>query len=91
MDCYGWQNITIRYSLTLSFYASYIPHMISFLLYVRFSSIYYEHFRTTTIGRKMIFLWKCCRRKPKAQSKYSQPSQYALSKTMKSAMNEATM
>ena len=90
MDCYGLDSDIIRYSYMLSAFALFLPQMFSFVLYVRFSSIYYEHFRKTTIGKKVIFLWNCCRRETNESSKSSQPCRYALSKTIKSD-HELTM
>jgi hypothetical protein len=83
MGCQDFGNKTIRYSLIVTLSVLYIPQLTSFFLYVRFSSIYYTHFRSTTIGRKIMLLCRCCRRKSKQQILCSQPSQYMISNTNK--------
>lgn len=81
MGCHGLDSAFARYLYLGSIFALFIPQTISFLLYVRFSSIYYEHFRATTLGKKIIFLCNCCHRKTMQSSKSSRPFQYTLSKT----------
>jgi hypothetical protein len=83
MVCKDLRNTTVRYSLIIALFVLYIPQLTSFFLYVRFSSVYYTHFRSTTIGKKMILLCRCCRRKSEQQIIYSQPSRYMISNTNK--------
>lgn len=83
MGCQDFGSATVRYSLIVALSVSYIPQVTSFFLYVRFSSVYYAHFRSTTIGKNMIRLCKCCCRKTQQRINYLQPSRYMISNANK--------
>lgn len=81
MGCHSLESAFVRYLYIGSAFIYHLPQMTSFLLYVRFSSIYYEHFRETTVGKKIVFLCNCCHRKTMQSSKSPRPFQYTFSKT----------
>jgi hypothetical protein len=86
MACRDFSSTVIRYSFILSFFVSFTPQVISFLLYVRSSSVYYARFRSTSLGKKMMSYWNGCR-KLKQQSNNSEISRYAFANTTKFETN----
>ena len=51
LNCQNLENNQLRYLLIASYLTSFIPQVISFLLYVSPSSLYSKEWQATTIGR----------------------------------------
>jgi hypothetical protein len=49
--CQNLENSWVRYLLIVSYFTSFIPQLISFMLYVLPSSFYSKEWRATKIGR----------------------------------------
>lgn len=83
MGCRHFGNTFVRSAFIISLFVLYIPQVSSFLLYVRSSSVYYTHFRSTFIGKKVIYLFNCCHQRTAQKHIYSKPSRYIISNTIK--------
>jgi hypothetical protein len=80
MGCRQFSDGAVRYSLLISFIASFTPQLTGFFLYVKSSSIYYARFRSTSIGKKVMLL---CHWNAKRQLSYSKTCRDVLSNTIK--------
>jgi hypothetical protein len=83
IGCDNFGTTTVTYFFIVSFFVSFTPQLISFLLYVKSSSVYYAHFRSTSVGKKVVLSWKCCHQGTRQDYVHSEPFRHVLSYTAK--------
>lgn len=54
--CETLETSSIRYLLIVSYFASYVPQLISFLLYISPSSLYSHEWRATELSKRLSIL-----------------------------------